>query len=192
MPCICTMFMECNCAARKMAILVPALDPKTGKPKLGKVKLLDEFKTTGQSTENLVALVNKAPGVCQYHPRQPALRRVAPFADSVRWTAHLPTVWDAAKNMYILDFRGRVTQASIRNFQAVRAENGALCCLQPDAAFRVFARTSHPPKLRRCLSRAFLESFEQRLMRCWRFANYACDANVHRGGDSDSVRKGWR
>jgi hypothetical protein len=26
--------------------------------------------------------------------------------------------------MYILDFRGRVTQASIRNFQAVRAENG--------------------------------------------------------------------
>ena len=26
--------------------------------------------------------------------------------------------------VYILDFRGRVTQASIRNFQAVRAENG--------------------------------------------------------------------
>jgi hypothetical protein len=49
---------------------------------------------TGQSTEHLVALVNKSP------------------------------VWDSVKNMYILDFRGRVTQASIRNFQAVRAENG--------------------------------------------------------------------
>ena len=61
---------------------------------MGKVKLLDEFKRTGQSTEHLVALVNKSP------------------------------VWDAVKNMYILDFRGRVTQASIRNFQAVRAENG--------------------------------------------------------------------
>ena len=78
--------------ARKMAILIPALDPTTGKPMIGKVKLLDEFKKTGQSTENLVALVNKSP------------------------------VWDAVKNMYILDFRGRVTQASIRNFQAVRAE----------------------------------------------------------------------
>ena len=30
--------------ARKMAILVPALDQKTGKPYMGKVKLLDEFK----------------------------------------------------------------------------------------------------------------------------------------------------
>jgi hypothetical protein len=30
--------------ARKMAILVPALDAKTGKPAMGKVKLLDEFK----------------------------------------------------------------------------------------------------------------------------------------------------
>lgn len=79
--------------ARKMAILVPALDAKTGKPAMGKVKLLDEFKRTGQSTEHLVALVNKSP------------------------------VWDSVKNMYILDFRGRVTQASIRNFQAVRAEN---------------------------------------------------------------------
>jgi hypothetical protein len=49
-------------AARKMAILVPALDPKTGKPMCGKVKLLDEFKRTGQSTESLVALVNKSPG----------------------------------------------------------------------------------------------------------------------------------
>ena len=75
-----------------MAILIPALDPTTGKPMIGKVKLLDEFKKTGQSTENLVALVNKSP------------------------------VWDAVKNTYILDFRGRVTQASIRNFQAVRAE----------------------------------------------------------------------
>jgi len=79
--------------ARKMAVLLPALDEVSGKPRMGKMKLMDEFKRTGQSTENLVALVNKQP------------------------------VWDASKNMYILDFRGRVTQASIRNFQAVRAEN---------------------------------------------------------------------
>ena len=56
---------------------------------------MDEFRIKGRSTENLVALVNKSP------------------------------VWDPSKNMYILDFRGRVTQASIRNFQAVRAEDGA-------------------------------------------------------------------
>lgn len=125
-----------------MAILVPALDPKTGKPMLGKVKLLDEFKKTGQSTENLVALVNKAPGVWQCRPCQPVLLRAVPFTYTVRWTAQLRTVWDAAKNMYILDFRGRVTQASIRNFQAVRAENGASCCLLPDAGLQFLAH--HP------------------------------------------------
>ena len=100
--------------ARKMAILVPALDMKTGKPQMGKVKLLDEFKRTGQSTDNLVALVNKSP------------------------------VWDAVKNMYILDFRGRVTQASIRNFQAVRAENGARLSLQQQP----------PPNESKCRNRA--------------------------------------
>merc|ERR1712216_592644 len=79
--------------ARKMAVLLPALDEASGKPKLGKVRLMDEFKSNGRSTEHLVALVNKAP------------------------------VWDPSKNMYILDFRDRVTQASIRNFLAVRAED---------------------------------------------------------------------
>lgn len=58
-------YVACMYAARKMAILVPALDPKSGKPMCGKVKLLDEFKSTGQSTESLVALVNKSPGVRQ-------------------------------------------------------------------------------------------------------------------------------
>ena len=118
-----------------MAILVPALDPKTGKPMCGKVKLLDEFKRTGQSTESLVALVNKSPGMRRRRllPIGPASR--APFADSMHGIARLPSVWDAVKNMYILDFRGRVTQASIRNFQAVRAENGARCCVRYGVVF---------------------------------------------------------
>jgi hypothetical protein len=117
----------CMYAARKMAILVPALDPKTGRPMCGKVKLLDEFKRTGQSTESLVALVNKSPGVCRRRLLTISPNSFAPFTDSMRWIVRLATVWDAVKNMYILDFRGRVTQASIRNFQAVRAENGARC-----------------------------------------------------------------
>jgi len=118
-------------AARKMAILVPALDPKTGKPMCGKVKLLDEFKRTGQSTESLVALVNKSPGVRRLRYVLLPISRAsfAAFTDSMRWIVRLFAVWDAVKNMYILDFRGRVTQASIRNFQAVRAENGAHRCL---------------------------------------------------------------
>eukprot|EP01052_Picozoa_sp_SAG31_P024795 SAG31_NODE_2133_length_6372_cov_4.372071_7_plen_83_part_00 len=57
--------------------------------------LVGEFKKAGKSSPEIVALVNKAP------------------------------VWSAEKNMYILDFKGRVTQASMRNFQAVRSENGA-------------------------------------------------------------------
>lgn len=44
-----------------MAVLLPALDEVSGKPRMGKMKLMDEFKRTGQSTENLVALVNKQP-----------------------------------------------------------------------------------------------------------------------------------
>ena len=58
-----------------MAVLLPALDEATGKPKMGKVKLMDEFKRTGRSTENLVALVNKQP------------------------------VWDASKNSESKDFK---------------------------------------------------------------------------------------
>eukprot|EP01050_Picozoa_sp_SAG11_P008432 SAG11_NODE_743_length_7407_cov_2.941434_6_plen_92_part_00 len=56
--------------------------------------LLNAFKKTGSSTADLIALVNKQP------------------------------VWSAEKNMYILDFKGRVTMASMRNFQAVQTENG--------------------------------------------------------------------
>lgn len=135
-----TLDVPCDCTARKMAILVPALDPKTGKPMCGKVKLLDEFKRTGQSTESLVALVNKSPGTClNHHPSSwtYSTRSIRGTLSCVHVSCCWQTVdssgsrlvafgavWDAVKNMYILDFRGRVTQASIRNFQAVRAENG--------------------------------------------------------------------
>ncbi len=82
---------------RKMSVILPSMDQRSGKERY--LSLSREFKA-GQSNGTLV-LKNKMP---QWNEGENQL--------------HLPIKRDVEESQsFVLDFNGRVTQASVKNFQ---------------------------------------------------------------------------
>lgn len=131
---------------RKMHVVIPEVSAETRQPFViqptpeHKEGIVEKFKKG--SLDQLMTLQNKQPvwndGTAPFPARIPCVFRPRPGREKATLT-HCCLRHPTETQSYVLNFRGRVTKPSVKNFQVVQERNcrlfAGLCCRHPPLCF---------------------------------------------------------